>query len=94
MSKVEEKIEKVAEDVTDIKVVLSRLEVLHERNTVSLEEHIKRTNALEDMVIQNEQNFSAELKPIQTHISFVKGAMWVIGVLFALVLGLKQLGLF
>lgn len=44
---VNEKLDRIIEDITEIKVTLAKHDVFHERNTDSLEHHIKRTDLLE-----------------------------------------------
>lgn len=81
-----EKLDKIVEDVNEIKVILAR-------NTSSLELHIKRTDLAEQNLEQLRQEVSDDLKPIKEHINMVKGAMWLLGVLGAALLGLQQLGI-
>lgn len=62
-----------------IESTLSKQEVTLARLTVSVEEHVKRSNMLEDA-----------LKPIQTHVSMVQGAVKLISILgvLAAIIGL------
>lgn len=46
----EQKLDKIKDDVQEIKVTLAKMEVTLERNTGSLETHIKRTDLLEQKV--------------------------------------------
>lgn len=43
LERIETKLDKVSEDITDIKITMTR-------NTASLEEHVRRTNILEKKV--------------------------------------------
>lgn len=47
---------------------LGRIDVTLMRNTVTLEEHVKRTNILEDRI-----------KPIEKHVFMLQGALKLIG---------------
>lgn len=78
--------------MSDMKPVLDALAKLDERqdrmeltltkNTVSLEEHMRRTALLEE-----------EFKPVKAHVTFLNNAAKAISLLTAAVLTLKQLGL-
>lgn len=61
--RIEDKIDKISDDISEVKVTLAR-------NTVSLEEHVKRTNILE-----------ARVEPMRKDIDMVKGAIALIGLL-------------
>lgn len=61
--RIEDKIDKISDDISDVKVTLVR-------NTISLEEHVKRTNMLE-----------AKVDPIEKDIYMAKGAIAFIGLL-------------
>jgi hypothetical protein len=54
--KIEMKLDGISDDITEIKVIMAR-------NTMSLEEHIKRTNILEE-----------KLEPVEAHVLKVEGA--------------------
>lgn len=43
-------LEKISEDIVDIKVTLAKQETLLSKQEKSLDEHVKRTNLLEDKV--------------------------------------------
>jgi hypothetical protein len=63
---------------------------LLERLTVSVEHHVARTDALEDML----GRFRGELAPIKKYVERTRGAMWALGVIVAALLAAKSLGLF
>jgi hypothetical protein len=65
--RMEDKIDKLHENITEILVVL-------ERNTASLDYHIKRTDMLE-----------AKVEHVDKHVKMVNGAMKLIGVLATIV---------
>lgn len=94
MSKsLEDKIDKILEDMVELKVDMAETKVTLHRNTDSLELHIKRTNILEEKLEKDFEKLQGEIDPIKSHVSFVKGALWLLGALGAIVLGLEQLGL-
>jgi archaellum component FlaC len=64
--RIDDKLDKVMEHITSIDVTLAK-------QHVSLEEHIKRTNMLED-----------KLEPIEKHVNMVNGAIKFIILLSAL----------
>lgn len=78
--------EKVLEELSNIKITLERHEGYHDRNTASLEEHVKRTNLLE-----------AQIEPIKTHVIMVNTAIKVVAFLLTaiggFILGLDKLGI-
>jgi hypothetical protein len=63
VSNIDSKLDKIQEVLTDQAVTLGRL-------TVSVEEHVRRTNILEN-----------DIKPIKTHVAMVHGALKLIGLL-------------
>lgn len=71
MSKIEEKLDKIAEDVHEIKIEQAKTNAILERNTESLIIHEKRTTASETRI--------AELEKLSV---FIRGAFWVLGLLF------------
>jgi hypothetical protein len=89
--RLESKIDKLDERLDVITVVL-------ERNTGSLETHIKRTNLLEERLMKIDDE---EIKPIQKHVALVsngfKGIVWFCSIITAIASGLlllSQAGLF
>jgi len=82
----ETKLDKIQEDIVEIKETLAR-------NTTSLELHIHRTEVAEETlkIISNTQN-DLELKLI-SHINQVKGAGIAIGVIGSVILALWQMGI-
>lgn len=87
------KIDQILEKVNDIEKVLIRHELLHERNTESLETHIKRTNLLEKQLNKIED----EINPIKTHVAIINSSVKVIltvaSIIGAIILGLNSLGI-
>jgi len=70
----EDKIDKIVESIGEINVTLAKQEV-------SLSEHIKRTNLLEQ-----------KLEPVEKHVAMVNGALKFIGTL-ALIAGIIEAAL-
>lgn len=66
----EHKIDRLINKVDKIEDTLVKQEVNLARLTVSVEEHVKRSN-----------NFEESLKPVQRHVVLVEGALKFIGLL-------------
>jgi hypothetical protein len=66
----EQKIDRLIDKVDKIEDTLVKQEVNLARLTVSVEEHVKRSNNLEEA-----------LKPVQRHVVLVEGALKFIGLL-------------
>ncbi len=66
--KLDEKLDLVTEKLISIDKTL-------ERNTDNLEEHMKRSDALESMIQNQEVKFHSELEPIKKHINMLKGGL-------------------
>lgn len=70
LEKIESKQDKILDEIIENKII-------NTRNTASLEEHIKRTNML-----QEELNvLKEELKPVEKHVAMVSGALKLLGVI-------------
>lgn len=65
-NRTDDKLDKIQEDISDIKIIM-------ERNTTSLEYHIKRTNILEGKVA-----------PLEKHADMMNGALKLLGVCAAI----------
>lgn len=65
--RVEEKLDKVADDISQINITLAKQEV-------SLAEHIRRTNVLEQ-----------KLEPVEKHVAMVNGGLKIVGIVALLV---------
>lgn len=95
--RLEDKLDRVAEDIVDIKVTMAR-------NTQSLEEHMRRSLANEEAIDILKQ----EVKPIEEHVVYVNRAVrhvvsfikttasiaTVVGTVIAILSFLHSLGLF
>jgi DNA repair ATPase RecN len=85
-NKFEEKLDKVQEDVNEIKIILAR-------NTASLEEHMKRTAIAEQRIEMVQEHMSEQIAPIRAHVTMVNTALKVLGALGAILLFLNELGI-
>jgi hypothetical protein len=92
LDKIGEVIDTIKEDLVEIKVA---------QNTASLDTHIRRTDLAEEGIKLSREEIEhlknqmiEEFKPIKSHISFVKGAIWALGIAGAVILGLNELGVF
>lgn len=93
MKDISEKLDKIQEDIGEIKQTLAV-------NTKELEIHVEGVQLARkqnDMLKQDMQNrfdnLDEEIKPIKAHVFFVKGAMWALGISGAVLLGLNELGI-
>jgi hypothetical protein len=84
LKKIEDKIDKIIEVNNTQNIHLERLAQQLERNTDSLIIHEKRTQINQERLDNFEDKFMLHLNKFDGHISFVKGAVWVLGVLFAI----------
>lgn len=66
--KLDQKLDLISEKMVSIDKTL-------ERNTESLEEHMKRSDHLESLVNIQEQEFKNELEPIKKHVNMIKGSL-------------------
>lgn len=80
--KISERVTKIQDDIVDIKITMAR-------NTDALEEHIKRTALAE----QNIDKIMIAIQPIQKHVAFVQGAIWMLGIVGVLLYGLFEMGI-
>lgn len=84
LKKIEDKIDKIIEVNNTQNIHLERLAQQLERNTDSLIIHEKRTQINQERLDNFEDKFMLHLNKFDGHISFVKGAVWVLGILFAI----------
>lgn len=87
LDKIETKIDKFGEHLSNIDKTL-------ERNTVSLEEHMRRSDAIEAYVKRIEEE---DLKPVKKHVNnitaAVKGILWFCGVAAGVATFLHKFGI-
>lgn len=76
--RIEEKIDKIIEIQTDMKVTLAGQAVTLTSQHEDLQEHMRRTNLLE-----------AQIKPIEKHVHMMQGAMKFLGAV-AVVVGIIE----
>lgn len=84
-----QKLDKIDDRQDIVEKTLIRHEMLHERNTLSLEEHIRRTELLETKL----DSVELDIEPIKRHVVKVNAVIAVLGVLGAIILGLNELGI-
>jgi hypothetical protein len=100
----DEKFNKILEDLTDIKVILTRHEIYHESNTRILEEHMRRTRAAETRIemlheadTTLKEKIDEKLDPIKRHVDMVNTTIKVVGVtltaLGAIIMALYSMGI-
>lgn len=66
--KIHEKLDKITEDVTDIKVAQARIEVSQDFTKVIMDKHIKRTDLAEQNIELLRDELRQELKPVKKHV--------------------------
>lgn len=86
MEHIELKLDKLQEDVVEIKETLAR-------NTTSLEMHMERTKLAEDRIEMLHENDSQLKERVDAHINQVKGAFLAITTICALIFALWQMGI-
>jgi hypothetical protein len=113
MKTLENKLDQIIDDVTELRitskaqqVTLENQEVNLNNNTQSLQQHMARTDAVEDLVALNKEilleliKASANLqqkaldeavKPLVAHADFVKGAAWALGGLLTIALSVAAI---
>lgn len=83
------KIDKIIEDMGDVKVTLARHEVFHETNTKSLSEHMARTKAAEQRI----EMLTKEVNTLEKHKERVTGALLILPVIGAIITALYSMGI-
>jgi len=79
---IENKIDSLDVKVESINTHLNSIAIILEKNTVSLFEHMKRSEHLETIVLNIKE---IELKPLQKHVTMVHGVLKFIGIISLLV---------
>lgn len=87
---IEDAVDKLHSKVDEVNDKLSDINVTLNRNTDSLELHMKRSDNLEVMLKHQELSFEAQIEPIKKHVNMVKGALKFIGLVSTL-LGILKL---
>lgn len=79
IEKVHSNVQELSKEVNEVRIEQVRQGEIHIRNTVNVEEHVRRSNALEESIAILREEF----KPIQTHVEIVKFCVkvvcWLIG---------------
>lgn len=70
LEKIYKKQEEMAQDISEIKVILGKQEV-------NIDYHIKRTNLLEESVTL----LRGDLKPVEDHVKFMQGGLKLVGLI-------------
>lgn len=94
LDKMEAKIDKLGEDVTDLKVVSAQ-------NSQSLVEHMNRTKAAEDhnklletIIQQNKEQLEQKIAPLTQFVDRAKYTLIIISSVSAAILFLQKIGFF
>jgi uncharacterized coiled-coil protein SlyX len=108
VEKLSETIQELRLHVSKQEVNFERMNDLLERLTETVEIHVKRSDTMEELLMlfrkeledrmqdnkdNSDKKFHDELEPIKSHISFVKGAIYMIGLFIGLLALLHQFGL-
>lgn len=87
LNRMYERQEKMAEDINDIKTILSRQEE-------QLKLHIYRTDLAEQNIEMLRTEFKTEITPVKTHTQFVNALMKLVGgiaIIVGLIAGIVEL---
>ena len=94
-------VDKIADDVVEIKVDMAEVKVSTAVNTASLQEHMmqtqevkKQTALLFEGIEKLKQDVDSRMKPVETVIDRIKFTGVILGALGGVVVGAYQLGLF
>jgi deoxyribose-phosphate aldolase len=85
--KVHAKLDKITEDMTDVKVAQARIEVSQDLTKVIMDEHIKRTALAEE----NIELLRQELKPVKKHVQLINNLFKFIIAFGSLLLFLNEM---
>lgn len=86
MEQVDKKLDKIQEDIVEIKETLAR-------NTASLEIHMQRTELAEQRIEQLAKEDNSLKEKINAHINQVKGAAIALSVIGTIIFALWQMGI-
>jgi len=86
MNDINQKLDKIQEDIMDIKETLVR-------NTTSLELHMQRTELAEQRIELLHQEDSELKEKINSHINQIKGAAIAVAAIGSILFGLWQMGI-
>lgn len=85
--RIEDKLDKQAEDLTHIKITLSE-------NTHQLTEHIEGVKQTRVLIQLKEDKLDARIEPIEKHVAFINNIAKFLSVVLSLALAAKHFGLF
>lgn len=88
------KLDKILEEVQEIKLTLVRHEMLHQRNTETLEEHMRRTALAEERIERLNVQVDDLLDAKDKSKDFVKGIVWLLGIIGSIILAFISGGYF
>lgn len=92
--KIEDKLDKMTEVNIRQDITLAKIAVILESQEKNLEEHMRRTEAAEKGVETNQRRLLTIENTLTAHLSFVKGAVYIIGILVSVITLLDKLDLF
>lgn len=75
---IHEKVEKIAEDVAELKVSSGRQEEIQNQHESTLQDHMKRSDTLEKLYAHLDEN---KIQPLQQEMSQIHGVVKFIGFL-------------
>lgn len=100
MKNLEDKLDILQQDIAEIKKTINENTIQLAVNTKQLEIHIEGVRLAREQNDLLKKDFdtrfealNSDIKPIKNHVSFVKGALWALGICGALLLGLNELGI-
>ena len=101
MEHIEKKLDNIVSEVNEMKISMVKLESNYDKSidildrlTTSVEHHIKRTDELQDLSVDLKLQIELTKQDLQNKKDRDKLILTVLSVVAAIVLGLKELGLF
>lgn len=88
LHKIDQKLDKVIEDVTDIKVTQAKQGVVQIKQEENLKDHMKRSDTLEDLYAHLKEK---EIEPIKAQLHEVKGGYKTLKILGGIAVALAGL---
>ena len=92
--KIEEKLDKIIDTNVRQDITLERLTLIIEQQEANLQEHMRRTEANEKNVATNQKRLMHIENTLTSHLSFVKGAVYVVGIVVSAITLLDKFKLF
>jgi hypothetical protein len=103
LSGIEASLDKIEARLNNIDLNIQEINVTLVKNTIDLEEHMRRSDALEAYVRQVDQHVKddvvkQEIEPIKKHVNqvtwAVRGIFWFVGIIASIAVLLKQFEIF